>query len=486
MYNFFKKTKFAVIALVIALFSAVGLARADETPVPPGGVPIESSLAVANATVGGAYHDSVSAKVNDVINIQVWYHNPQPVNSNQIAKNVNVKINLPGDKSTKHTITSRVGGSNTNITTDIANITSSIASTLEYIPGTAVRRYNSGTNEKPNWVNQKLPDSILTTGYTVSQLKPCWNFAETITIQARVNAPVLSITKQVKIEGTSEWRTNIEARPGDTLAYLITIKNEGNVTLHNLTVRDSLPPKLVYLPGSARLINGNHPNGIVASDNLVNGGTIIGNYAPGTVAYVRFNARVPQTMDRNTCYNFNNVGVAKADEVGEYYNTANTRVCYAAPNDGIELSVIKFNDRNANRTQDYGEEFLGGWTFEVSGNNYRQRIVTDSTGRAFIRGLIPGTYTVTEVNQNGWENTTGLSITRNVTTDPQTQTFIFGNRRITPLTPPTTPPSGGDVKLPVSGPAETAASILGVMFTSGGILNYIRSRKLLTKAKYRN
>jgi hypothetical protein len=63
---------------------------------------------------------------------------------------------------------------------------------------------------------------------------------------------------------------------------------------------------------------------------------------------------------------------------------------------------------------------------------------------------------VTEINQNGWQNTTGLSIQRSVTTDPRTQTFIFGNRKVTE-TPNT--PGGGETKpLTSSGPADAAGA----------------------------
>lgn len=480
MKKMFKKLQYLPVVIAIGLLGFVGLANADETPIPPGGVPVESSLAVSNASTGGGYHDAITAVSGNVVNIQVWYHNPQPAASNEVAHDVNVRINLPGTSTTTHAITSRVAGSNTNVTTDIANVNTSINTTLAYIPGTANRRYNAGTNDVPNWVNLSLPDSIVTSGYTVTNLNPCWNFAETITIQARVMAPSVSIKKQVKIEGAETWLDSVEARPGDLLAYLITVKNEGNTTLNNLVVRDNLPPRLDYIEGSARLINGNHPvPGMVASDNVIAGGTIIGNYAPGTIAYVRFNARVPLTMPEFTCYTFDNVGVTRADSLGEYYDTAAARVCYARTSEEIELRIVKFNDANGNRTQDGGELNLSGWNFQVTGPSFNQTVTTDSTGYAYVRGLNPGTYSVTEQLKSGWTNTTGLSITRNVTTDVSTQTFVFGNRQVTP---PPTPPSGGEVTLPTSGPIETASATLASMFATGGLLSYVRSKKLLKKA----
>jgi hypothetical protein len=42
---------------------------------------------------------------------------------------------------------------------------------------------------------------------------------------------------------------------------------------------------------------------IPVSDNLINGGTYIGNYNPGSTAYIKFNAIVPQKLDEG-CYDF--------------------------------------------------------------------------------------------------------------------------------------------------------------------------------------
>jgi len=491
MKKLFKKAKYAVIALAVALFGFIGLVKADETPVPAGGVPVEASLAVANATTGGGYHDSVTTKVNDVVNVQVWYHNPEPVNSGHVAKDVNVKINLPGDNSTKHAITSRVGGSNTNVITDLANVTSSVNTTLEYIPGTANRRYNAGTNDKPNWVNAKLPDSIVTGGYTVTKLNPCWNFAETITVQVRVNAPSVSIVKKVKVEGTSEWKYDIEARPGDLLAYSIYVKNEGNVMLNDLVIRDALPQGLTFVSGSAKLFNTAYPNGLTVPDDVVKGGVIVGDYKPGSTAQIRLNARVPQTMHEFKCYQFENTGITKAKEVGEYYNITKTKVCYAKPDeDKVEIKVLKFNDQNGNKTQDNGENNLAGWSFRVSGPDFNQVVTTDASGMTFVKGLKPGRYTVTEILQDGWLNTTGIAITRDVTVDLGTQTFVFGNRKKDEPKPPVCTTCGdgkGNIEtLPVSGPLETAAATGVSMLATGGVLSYIRSRKLVGKATRKN
>lgn len=148
----------------------------------------------------------------------------------------------------------------------------------------------------------------------------------------------------------------------------------------------------------------------------------------------------------------------------------------------VAINIIKFNDLNANKDEDSDESRLAGWQFRVTGNGVNQTLTTGADGTVSLSGLRPGTYTVTEINQNGWENTTGLVINRNVTVDPETQTFIFGNRKLTTPTPET---PGGDITpapLPVSGPAETAAAAFSLTSITGGAMAWIRSRKRLLES----
>lgn len=142
-----------------------------------------------------------------------------------------------------------------------------------------------------------------------------------------------------------------------------------------------------------------------------------------------------------------------------------------------KIQIIKFNDQNENKAMDDEESLLSGWTFKVEGTGFYETVVTDANGQSLISGLKPGTYTVTENLQNGWKNTTGLSITKSVTVDPQTQVFVFGNKQITPVVEKPKPKA-----LPTSGPLETAAAALASMTFTGGALSYIRSKKQLISA----
>jgi uncharacterized repeat protein (TIGR01451 family) len=329
MKKMFKKSKILVVYLFAMLLGLSTSVMAATTAVPAGGSELESTLKVANSTVGTGYEKSVTAKVDDVVKYEIYYHNNENEASGKNIDNLNIKVALPTAKSTSHVANLTIGGSNSNTITDSAIVTTSIPSTIQFIPGTVFRRYNTGTNTNPVWVTDNISNAVVTTsGFTIPSMKPCYNYLETIVFQARVMAPVVSITKQVKIEGSSTWSTNITAKPGDTLAYLITFKNEGNVTLNNLIVRDNLPAGLTYVNGSTKITNTLYPNGVKGTDDVTKGGIIIGNYLPGANGYVRFNATVPATITECGRRTYTNVGVVKANELGEFYNTAIVNVEY--------------------------------------------------------------------------------------------------------------------------------------------------------------
>jgi len=486
----------AIIAIMAILTLGYGLSiGAVSSPAPKGGVPIESSLAVANVTAGHTnYYNSVSAKVDEVVKISVWYHNPEHPDSNKIAENVRVQIAIPGTNTNTHQVTSRVGGTNTNTKTGLVTVNTAVNTNLEYIPGTAYRRYNKGTTANPNWVTEKISDSVVSTGYVISKLNPCWDYQETITVKARVLAPTLSIVKRVRLEGERDWKISNTAKPGDTLEYLITFENKGNTRLNNVIIRDSLPVHLTFVPGSARLININYPNGYPLSDKIISAGVNIGNYSVGSNAHVTLRAKIPTTMVTGGTYTFKNVGVAKADGIGEYYNIAETKVTYEVTiQQRVSINIFKFHDRDGNKIQNKGEGNLGDWQFRITGpRGYNNTVTTNANGQAIVTNLDQGTYTVEEILKSGWINTTGVRITRTVTTDPATQNFVFGNMKKTPPAPTPTPtptpvpipPSKPQTELPKTGPIETAGILFATFALSGsGIAYKISKKKLLDALK---
>jgi hypothetical protein len=144
----------------------------------------------------------------------------------------------------------------------------------------------------------------------------------------------------------------------------------------------------------------------------------------------------------------------------------------------VTIKIAKYLDENKNLIKDESEIMLPGWEFKISGpNNYETTVTTDDKGFAELSGLNPGSYIVTEILKDGWENTTGLSMERVVTTEEKTQSFVFGNVEATKT--PETPKGGGETKkfLPTSGPVETAAMVFSSFSIPGALLAWAKSKK---------
>jgi len=97
-----------------------------------------------------------------------------------------------------------------------------------------------------------------------------------------------------------------------------------------------------------------------------------------------------------------------------------------------ELCGIKFNDLNGNGKQDPGESGLANWVIEVkdANGNIIGYAETDPNGRYCIVVPSPGTYTVSEQQQQGWVQTAPPAPgTYTVTVPPAHTDLNFGNQQ---------------------------------------------------------
>jgi len=79
-----------------------------------------------------------------------------------------------------------------------------------------------------------------------------------------------------------------------------------------------------------------------------------------------------------------------------------------------EITGIKFEDLNQNGVLDPSELLVAGVVVTLdgtdgSGNPVNEATVTDDAGAFYFSGVIPGSYTVTEILPAGWQNTTPVS-----------------------------------------------------------------------------
>lgn len=85
------------------------------------------------------------------------------------------------------------------------------------------------------------------------------------------------------------------------------------------------------------------------------------------------------------------------------------------------ISGLKFNDLNNNGTLDAGEPGLANWQIYLDLNNNaildspETVILTDATGKYSFSNLPVGTYTILEVQQTGWIQTTANPLTAEIT-----------------------------------------------------------------------
>ncbi|MBM4167191.1 MAG: hypothetical protein FJ218_09790, partial [Ignavibacteria bacterium] len=93
------------------------------------------------------------------------------------------------------------------------------------------------------------------------------------------------------------------------------------------------------------------------------------------------------------------------------------------------ISGMKFNDINGNGVKDAGENGLANWKIKISGPVV-DSLLTSGAGEYYFGNLTAGTYTVSEVQQNGWTQTAPASGTYSVSlSNGQSSTGKdFGNR----------------------------------------------------------
>jgi len=111
--------------------------------------------------------------------------------------------------------------------------------------------------------------------------------------------PSLSLSKKVRnlSKGEKKFVDKNYAQPGDTLEYLITAKNPGDLRLTNHNVLDNLPSKTSYIKGSVRYGYNNNPIDKVGNDSLVTGGgDNFGRFYVGSRLNITFKVKVDNNL----------------------------------------------------------------------------------------------------------------------------------------------------------------------------------------------
>ena len=441
-----KRMTATAIVLLAAAFPAASLAAQT--------VKLESSLGVANVTAGDTtYKQAINASYDQVVKLQVYYHNQENPDSGKIAQNLRVKITIPTTPSKAQTVSSTVSADNANTVNSSATINLDGSDAyLQYIPGSAVWKHNVGTNDNVTWQEDKISDNVVLggQGLVLENEKPCFNYAATVTVLARVMVPGVKVVKQVeKANETNAWKQNNTANPGDTLKYLITYQNTGNTVQKQVIIRDNLPPHMTLVPGTTYLATATNPNGVKVGDTVTQGGINAGNFGAGANAFVTFQVKIDDADKLAEGENiFRNVGVAHPEGMQEYYNIAVTTVTKtspAAPRYTCDLLDVTQGPNRTVTISDFKYTATNGATFKnavISWGDSAASLTTDAPKGKTHQYAQDGTYTISAVahfTANGKDVTATGNCTKQVS-------FSTPAAPTTPATPTELPNTGaGDV-----------------------------------------
>jgi uncharacterized repeat protein (TIGR01451 family) len=488
IFNKIKNAPKKIIAPVLGL--AIALPVAGIVYAAP--VAMEGHTKSLNNTTGETqYKDSTSALVDDVVTVQLWYHNREAPNG-EVAKNTKVKFSVPDQQGKNQVITGTSSADNANTVTDNTNVLLSMdRAKLDYLEGSAKWRYNKGAmdgdkscqtgmNFPPERCYATVPisDDVVNNpqGVNLGNTPGCNAFHATVTIQVRVVADVVSVNKFVRHQGedANAWSTSTEAEPGDNLEYLIRFKNEGNTRLEDIAVGDNLPKYNSYVNGSTNLRNGANPNGIkITSDNITKGGIDVGDYMPGAVGYVWFTAKLDDKHAYEKCgvYDVRNVGVVRPKGMNEFYNTAIVKInveCDEKPEepkepiyscDLLKVDIDKNRKANftVNATAENGAEIK---QYRYDFGDGTEELVTDQASVSHTYAE-PGQYAITakvDVEVDGEIKT--------AESEDCTAVIDFPKK---PEVPPTVVTADQPItpgKLPEAGPGDVLAVFLAVVAAS--------------------
>jgi uncharacterized repeat protein (TIGR01451 family) len=292
----------------------------------------------ANTTEGGFSH---AVKVQDGMEVylRAYVHNNASSSLNGsdytgtgVAKNARARFNIPTGSDKNMRVNAYISADNAapKEVQDNLDLIGDSAFTLEYVPGSAV----SYTKIVPTGI--KIDDSIVTTGALIGWnsanglIPGCLEYDSIVMVKVKVKMPQpnYSMKKMVAIPGQA-WSESVAAKPGDTLSFLLEFKNTGNTALNDMIVRDNLPAGMSYVPGTTVLANGDNPNGVNYGDGGVAvtqaNGIAVGNYAAGTTGYVKFKAKVNDTVPCGTT-TLTNYGGVYPKGMPETLDTANVVV----------------------------------------------------------------------------------------------------------------------------------------------------------------
>jgi len=246
------------------------------------------------------YVDEINLQPGKEYVMYMYYHNNAAANLNLVATGSYAKAELPAvvkKGSTGTAANGYVGASNatpSQVFDDVKFKNSSAGDiAIRYVPGSTT------IHSKGKVDGQTMSDSIITTGAPIGydaldgKVPGCNEFAGYVTFRFVADQPNFELSKQVRLEGTKDWKETVAAKNGQTVEYQVQYKNTGSTKQNDVVLKDSLPKGLTYNAKSGLIKNASNPTPKALSDNIVtSAGVNIGNYTAGSNAFVMYSAKV--------------------------------------------------------------------------------------------------------------------------------------------------------------------------------------------------
>jgi uncharacterized repeat protein (TIGR01451 family) len=160
---------------------------------------------------------------------------------------------------------------------------------------------------------QPLGDDVMD-----GNLPGCFDASAYVYIKIRVDVPQLVVEKKVRKPGGTEWLESVDAKPGETVQWMVNVRNRGTTTQTNVISNDVVPPHLTYVNNTAKWYTVDFPNGNnydfdQYEVNDGDGGYNFGNYGAGSNVVIRFDTTV--NNDFSECQiTLRNVARARSDQ----------------------------------------------------------------------------------------------------------------------------------------------------------------------------
>lgn len=131
------------------------------------------------------------------------------------------------------------------------------------------------------------------------------------------------VAEAQRIDDYGCWSQEVSPiAPGSNARILVGYKNTSDVVQRLVAVRVSLPVGTNVIPNTTKLFNSTSEDGLPDdTENVANGGIIVGSFAPGANTYVAFQLAIPHERNLECGRNeLHLVGAAKPEGASEHYS----------------------------------------------------------------------------------------------------------------------------------------------------------------------